>query len=54
MEFQAFGDGTWEYAWHMVQKGTHSFAAAQAFGLMAYGYGNVTAYGYPGGMNLQW
>lgn len=53
-EFQAFGDGTWEYAWHQVQKGTHTFTADQAFGLMAYGYGNVTAYGYPGGMNLQW
>jgi len=52
-EFVAFGDGTWELAWHPVDTGTHTFASAQAFGLMVYGYGNATAYGYPGGMNLQ-
>ena len=52
-EFAAFGDGTWELAWHSVDPGTHSFASMVAFGLMVYGYGNATAYGYPGGMNLQ-
>jgi hypothetical protein len=52
-QFQAFGDGTWEYAYALVQTGTHHLESAQAFGLMAYGYGGVTAYGYPGGMNLQ-
>jgi len=51
-KFQAFGDGTWEYAWQSVGKGTHTFKAKEAFGLMVYGYGSVTAYGYPGGMNL--
>lgn len=51
--FQALGDGTWEYAYSPVKTGTHHLESAQAFGLMAYGYGSVTAYGYPGGMNLQ-
>lgn len=50
--FQGFGDGSYEYAYVKVNKGTHTLVAAEAFGLMVYGYGSVTAYGYPGGMNL--
>jgi len=52
-EFSAFGDGSWEYAYHKVDKGSHAIEAKEAFGLMVYGYGGVTAYSYPGGMNLQ-
>ena len=53
-EFTAFGDGSWEYAYQTVAKGSHTVAAKDvAFGLMVYGYGGVTAYSYPGGMNLQ-
>ncbi|MFH1531634.1 MAG: IgGFc-binding protein [Pseudomonadota bacterium] len=51
--FEALGDGTWEYAYHEVATGTHRLTADQPFGLMVYGYGTVTAYGYPGGMNLE-
>jgi hypothetical protein len=50
--FEALGDGTWEFAYHEVTTGNHAFTASQPFGLMVYGYGGVTAYGYPGGMNL--
>jgi hypothetical protein len=50
--FEPLGDGTWEYAYHEVSTGNHAFTASQPFGLMVYGYGGVTAYGYPGGMNL--
>ena len=59
----ALGQGTWEYAWVEVKKGTRTIASkagaqpgaeATAFGLMVYGYGSVTAYGYPGGMHLAW
>ncbi len=53
-DFAPVGDGTWELAYHTVQKGSHTFESKKAFGLMVYGYGNKTAYGYPGGMNLQW
>lgn len=52
-EFDAFGDGTWEFGWFKVAKGTHVVEAELPIGLMVYGYGNVTAYGYPGGMNLE-
>jgi len=52
-EFDALGDGTWEFAYHQVQTGTHSLVADQPFGIMVYGYGSVTAYGYPGGMSLK-
>lgn len=51
--FEKVGDGTWEYAWREVTTGTHTFAGDEPFGLMVYGYGNVTAYGYPGGMSLE-
>lgn len=51
--FQAFGDGTWEFAYVAATKKTHAFEAKEPFGLMVYGYGNATAYGYPGGMNLK-
>jgi hypothetical protein len=50
--FNGFGDGTYEYGYLLIATGVHRFEAAQPFGLMVYGYGNVTAYGYPGGMNL--
>lgn len=52
-EFSSFGDGSWEFAYHEVGKGTHVFESKSAFGLMVYGYGNKTAYSYPGGMNLK-
>jgi hypothetical protein len=52
-DFEPLGDGTWQYAYHGVTTGSHTFAADQPFGLMVYGYGTVTAYGYPGGMNLE-
>lgn len=52
-EFEGLGDGTWEYAWREVTKGTHSLTAPEPFGLLVYGYGTVTAYGYPGGMALE-
>lgn len=53
-EFKKVGDGTWELAYHSVTPGLHRFeTSATAFGLSVYGYGNATAYGYPGGMNLQ-
>lgn len=51
-EFMTFGDGTWEYAYVKVGKGGHVFEGAGEFGLMVYGFGTATAYGYPGGMNL--
>lgn len=51
-EFDAFGDGSWQFAYHKVAKGTHTAKSDKPFGLMVYGYGGVTAYGYPGGMNL--
>lgn len=50
--FEPLGDGTWQFAYHEVTTGNHAFTASQPFGLMVYGYGGVTAYGYPGGMNL--
>lgn len=53
-EFKPIGAGEWELAYVAVQPGVHRFECAdQAFGLAVYGYGNATAYGYPGGMNLQ-
>lgn len=51
--FSTFGDGKWEYGYQKVDKGSHTLSASDAFGLMVYGYGGVTAYSYPGGMNLQ-
>lgn len=51
--FVSLGDGTWEYAYRQVDTGNHSLNAAQPFGLMVYGYGGVTAYGYPGGMKVE-
>lgn len=51
--FENLGDGTWEYAYHQVSTGTHTVQSEQPFGLMVYGYGSVTAYGYPGGMLLE-
>lgn len=53
--FAGFGDGSWEVGYFETQKGTHTVASKNggAFGLMVYGYGNATAYGYPGGMNLK-
>ncbi len=51
--FEPLGDGTWEFAYHEVATGSHSFEADEPFGLMVYGYGGVTAYGYPGGMKLE-
>jgi len=52
-DFTPFGDGTWEIAYEPVTTGGHSFEGAAPFGLMVYGYGQATAYGYPGGMNLK-
>lgn len=52
-DFQAFGDGTWERAYVTFATGAHTFESKKPFGLMVYGYGNATAYGYPGGMNLK-
>ena len=51
--FSAIGNGEWELAYVDLQPGMHSLEAEQAFGLSVYGYGNATAYGYPGGMNLK-
>ena len=53
--FAPFGDNTWELGYFEVKKGTHIFKSKTggSFGLMAYGYGNAIAYGYPGGMNLK-
>ena len=51
--FQTFGDGVWERAYVDFKTGQHTFESKQAFGLQVYGYGNVTAYSYPGGMTLQ-
>lgn len=51
--FVKFGDNTWEMGYLEVQKGTHTLESSGPFGLMVYGYGNATAYGYPGGMNLK-
>ena len=51
--FQPLGDGTWDFAYYEVETGTHTFEGEAPFGLMVYGYGNVTAYGYPGGMLLE-
>lgn len=51
--FEALGDGSWEFAYHEVTTGYHTFESARPFGLMVYGYGPVTAYGYPGGMKLE-
>ncbi len=51
--FEPLGSGAFEYAYHEVANGPHTFASAAPFGLMVYGYGTVTAYGYPGGMLLE-
>ena len=51
-EFTPFGDGKYEYAYVVFKTGAHNFVAADPFGLQVYGYGNATAYSYPGGMNL--
>ncbi len=58
--FQAFGDGTWEFAYVKFDPGTHTIesvaptgSTGTPFGLMVYGYGGVTAYSYPGGMILK-
>ncbi len=51
-EFQSFGDGTWDYAYVVFKTGAHNFTSTSNFGLQVYGYGNATAYSYPGGMNL--
>ena len=51
--FTPFGDGTWEYAYVDFKTGSHNFVSTSNFGLQVYGYGNATAYSYPGGMNLQ-
>lgn len=51
-DFEPLGDGTWELAYREVATGSHTFASERPFGLMVYGYGTVTAYGYPGGMRL--
>ncbi len=50
--FTPFGDGTFEYAYIDFKTGAHNFTATSNFGLQVYGYGNATAYSYPGGMNL--
>ncbi|MSP92871.1 MAG: hypothetical protein EXR79_13875 [Myxococcales bacterium] len=52
-EFQPFGDGTWERGYVKFKEGPHAFEGDQPFGLMVYGYGNATAYGYPGGIQLK-
>jgi len=52
-EFEPLGDGTWQFAYREVSTGSHRLTGDQPFGLMVYGYGTVTAYGYPGGMNLE-
>jgi hypothetical protein len=58
--FQAFGDGSWEFAYLKLSPGTHTIQSVTTpgtpgtpFGLMVYGYGGVTAYSYPGGMTLK-
>ena len=51
-EFSSFGDGKYEYAYVVFKTGGHQFNATSEFGLQVYGYGNATAYSYPGGMNL--
>lgn len=51
-QFVGIGDGSWEYTYVEVATGTHKLSASEPFGLMVYGYGTVTAYGYPGGMKL--
>ena len=51
--FKPVGSGNWELAYVDVKTGSHRFEAEAAFGLSVYGYGSATAYGYPGGMNLQ-
>lgn len=51
--FEPLGDGTFEFSYQQVATGNHRITAEQPFGLMVYGYGTVTAYGYPGGMNLE-
>lgn len=51
--FQSFGDGTWELGYVNFSSGPHTFESKTPFGLQVYGYGNVTAYSYPGGMKLQ-
>ncbi len=51
--FVKIGTGTWEYAYVKMSVGEHKLEGDQAFELSVYGYGNTTAYGYPGGMNLK-
>lgn len=51
--FQPLGSGNWQLAYIELKPGMHRLEAAAAFGLSVYGYGNATAYGYPGGMNLK-
>lgn len=53
-DFKPIGGGDWELAYVAVTPGQHRLESKDfAFGLSLHGYGNATAYGYPGGMNLQ-
>ncbi len=53
-DFSPVGNGDWELAYVAVKPGLHRFESTEtAFGLSLHGYGPATAYGYPGGMNLQ-
>ena len=51
--FEGFAGGEWERAYVSVSPGAHSFAAAQPFGLVAYGWNRAVSYGYPAGLNLR-
>ena len=51
-EFVPFGTSEYSYAQIEVSPGSHVIRASTPFGLLAYGYGVLTAYGYPCGLVL--
>lgn len=50
--FVPVGSGEFEVGSVDVQPGVHVIVAAQAFGVVAYGYDRAVSYGYPGGLNI--
>jgi hypothetical protein len=51
-EFKPMPGSNYRYAQISVNSGSHHITADSPFGLYAYGYGQSTSYGYPGGFDF--
>ena len=51
--FHTFGDGTYKYAYIMVEDGVHTITATKPIGLFSYGIDRAVSYGYPAGLDLR-